>query len=317
MDLNSEYVLTTDHLTKKYGTQISVNNLSIHLKKGQIYGLLGKNGAGKSTTMKMILGLIKPSSGIYSLFGKDMSRISNSDLKTVLARVGNTIESPGFYPNLTGTENLRIFARLRKLPEGTIEDSLKKLKLPYKDKKLFSEYSLGMKQRLAIANATMNSPELLILDEPINGLDPEGIVDIRKLLIDLSQNHGTTILISSHILSEIQLVANDIGIIDNGALLIESSLKELIEQNSNSFIFKASNSASIARAAKILEQQFKLRDVTIVDEQTLSIGHAITNSAEVIKTFINNDIDIQMAYLEEGTLENYFKSITNEGSHND
>ncbi|AEV96170.1 MULTISPECIES: ABC transporter ATP-binding protein [Lactobacillaceae] len=311
MDLNNDYVLRTDHLTKIYGPQISVKNLSIHVQKGKIYGLLGKNGAGKSTTMKMILGLIKPSSGTYSLFGKDMSKITNSELKSIFSKVGNTIESPGFYPNLTGTENLRIFAKLRKLPEKTIESSLTKLGLPYKDKKLFSEYSLGMKQRLAIANATMNSPELLILDEPINGLDPEGIVDIRKLLIDLSQNQGTTILISSHILSEMQLIADDIGIIANGALLVESKLQDLIEQNSNSFVFKVSNSAN---AAKILEQQFKIKDIVITNQQKLSISHAITDSAAIIKAFIMNGIDVQAAYLKEGTLENYFESITNGGA---
>ena len=173
--------------------------------------------------MKMLLGLTKPTSGEVKIWGKSLQ----GNEKKLLPRIGSLIESPGFYPNLTGTENLRIFATLRGVPNNhAIKDALDLVGLPYKDKKLFSQYSLGMKQRLAIALAVMHDPELLILDEPINGLDPIGIAEVRSFIRELCDARGKTILISSHILSEISLLADDIGIIDHGALLEEESLAE-------------------------------------------------------------------------------------------
>lgn len=168
----SNYIIETRGLTKKYGEQTSVSKLSLHVRKGRIYGLLGRNGAGKTTTMRMLLGLTEPTSGDVKIFGKPL----RGNEKKILPRIGSLIESPGFYPNLTGTENLRIFADLRGLKGPKyIKNAMELVNLPYKDKKLFSQYSLGMKQRLAIALAVMHNPELLILDEPINGLDPIGI----------------------------------------------------------------------------------------------------------------------------------------------
>lgn len=224
----SEYVIETKNLTKQYGAQKSVADLNIHVRPGRIYGLLGRNGAGKTTTMKMLLNLTTPTTGEVKIFGKDI----RTNSKTILPRIGSLIESPGFYPNLTGTENLRIFAELRGVPNrNAIRDALDLVGLPYKDKKLFSQYSLGMKQRLAIALAVMHDPELLILDEPINGLDPIGIAEVRSFIRELCNARGKTILISSHILSEISLLADDIGIIDHGALLEEESLEELEQKN--------------------------------------------------------------------------------------
>ena len=192
-----QYLIETDHLTKQYGEQKSVSDLSIHVKEGRIYGLLGRNGAGKTTTMKMLLGLTKPTSGQIRIFGKSVS----GNEKKILPRIGSLIEAPGFYPNLTGTENLGIFAALRGIPDrNAIRDALDLVGLPYKDKKLFSQYSLGMKQRLAIALAVMHDPELLILDEPVNGLDPIGIAEVRSFIQALCRERGKTILISSHIL---------------------------------------------------------------------------------------------------------------------
>ena len=191
----SELIIKTKNLTKIYGTQKSVANLDLHVKKGRIYGLLGRNGAGKTTTMKMLVGLTKPSVGEIHIFGKQL----NNNEKKILPRIGTLIESPGFYPNLTGTENLRIFATLRGVPNRhAIKDALDLVGLPYGDKKLFSQYSLGMKQRLAIALAVMHDPELLILDEPINGLDPIGIAEVRTFIRDLCDKRGKTILISQY-----------------------------------------------------------------------------------------------------------------------
>ena len=212
----SDYVIETSGLTKIYGEQKSVSDLSIHVRKGRIYGLLGRNGAGKTTAMRMLLGLTAPSSGDVKIFGKPL----RGNEKSILPRIGSLIESPGFYPNLTGTENLQIFADLRGLKsQKYIKNALEVVNLPYRDKKLFSQYSLGMKQRLAIALAVMHNPELLILDEPINGLDPIGIAEVRSFIRELCDATGKTILISSIILSEISLLADDIGIIDHGVLL--------------------------------------------------------------------------------------------------
>ena len=214
----SDCIIETKGLTKRYGEQVSVSSLDLHVQKGRIYGLLGRNGAGKTTTMKMLLGLTVPTSGTVSLFGRPLK----GNEKGTLPRIGSLIESPGFYPNLTGTENLQIFARLRGLKSPNyIKGALELVNLPYRDKKRYAQYSLGMKQRLAIALSVMHDPELLILDEPINGLDPIGIAEVRDFIRALCDERGKTILLSSHILSEIALLADDIGIIDHGVLLEE------------------------------------------------------------------------------------------------
>ena len=196
----NELIIETKNLSKHYGEQKSVDNLNIHVKQGRIYGLLGRNGAGKTTTMKMLLNLSNPTSGEIQIFGEYI----HGNERKILPRIGSIIESPGFYPNLTGTENLKIFALLRGVSKrNAIESALEVVGLPYNDKKLFSQYSLGMKQRLAIALAIMHDPELLILDEPINGLDPIGIAEVRSFIRELCEVKKKTILISSHILSEI------------------------------------------------------------------------------------------------------------------
>ena len=215
-----DLIIETKRLTKIYGEQAAVNAVDLHVKKGRIFGLLGRNGAGKTTIMKMILGLATITSGEVDVFGRNIK----GNEKRIYPRIGAIIETPGFYPNLTGTENLEIFAKLRgTAAPDAVKSALEVVGLPYKDKKLFSKYSLGMKQRLGIANAILHDPELLILDEPTNGLDPIGIAEMRDFIKNLSAMHGKTILISSHILSEIALLADDIGIIDHGVLLEESS----------------------------------------------------------------------------------------------
>lgn len=217
----NDFVIETKQLTKIYGEQTAVSKVNLHVKKGRIYGLLGRNGAGKTTIMKMVLGLASITSGEVDVFGKNIKGRE----KRVYPRIGAIIETPGFYPNLTGTENLEIFAKLRgTAAPHAVKNALEIVGLPYKDKKLFSKYSLGMKQRLGIANAILHDPELLILDEPTNGLDPIGIAEVRDFIKELSAAQGKTILISSHILSEISLLADDIGIIDNGVLLEEGGM---------------------------------------------------------------------------------------------
>ena len=188
----NKYVIETKQLTKTYGEQTVVNSVNIHVKQGQIYGLLGRNGAGKTTIMKMILGLTDITSGEVDVFGQNIKGRE----KRVYPRIGAIIETPGFYPNLTGTENLEIFAKLRgTAAPNAVKNALEIVGLPYRDKKLFSKYSLGMKQRLGIANAILHDPELLILDEPTNGLDPIGIAEVRDFIKTLSIERGKTILI--------------------------------------------------------------------------------------------------------------------------
>ena len=222
----SEIVIETKQLTKQYGTQKSVAELNIHVQRGRIYGLLGRNGAGKTTTMKMLLGLTQPTSGKVTIWGKSL--LGNE--KKLLPRIGSLIESPGFYPNLTGTENLRIFAALRGLKnQNAIKSALELVGLPYRDKKLFSQYSLGMKQRLAIARAISHSPKLLVLDEPVNGLDPMGIRQMRELFLALVKDYDMTVLISSHILSEIEYIADRVGVLVNGSIAREVPMSEVRE----------------------------------------------------------------------------------------
>ncbi len=300
----SKYVIETKNLTKQYGTQKSVADLNIHVKQGRIYGLLGRNGAGKTTTMKMLLGLTQPTSGEVTIWGQPL----RTNEKKLLPRIGYLIESPGFYPNLTATENLRIFATLRGVPShNAIKNALDLVGLPYKDKKLFSQYSLGMKQRLAIALAIMHDPELLILDEPINGLDPIGIAEVRSFIRDLCTERGKTILISSHILSEIALLADDIGIIDHGALLEEESLAELEAKSSRHIRFTVS---STTQAARILEQGFHETQFTIQDDYKMRLHNLDIPVGEIVTAFVENGLTVSEAYVCEESLEDYFKRVT-------
>lgn len=300
----TKYIIETKQLTKIYGDQKVVNNVNIHVKKGRIYGLLGRNGAGKTTIMKMILGLTSTSSGEVDVFGKNIKGRE----KQVYPRIGAIIETPGFYPNLTGTENLNIFAKLRGTSApNAVKKALEVVGLPYKDKKLFGEYSLGMKQRLGIANAILHDPELLILDEPTNGLDPIGIAEVRDFIKNLSVDRGKTILISSHILSEISLLADDIGIIDNGILLEESSMEELKRKNGKYILLQVSD---VAKATLILERQFGLKDYSVQDDHTLQIYDNSLDMASVNKALILGDVSVISSQLCNDTLEDYFRKIT-------
>lgn len=300
----SEFLIETKQLTKVYGEQTAVNAVNLHVKKGRIYGLLGRNGAGKTTIMKMILGLTPITSGEVDVFGQNIK----GKEKRIYPRIGAIIETPGFYPNLTGTENLEIFAKLRgTAAPNAVKTALEVVGLPYKDKKLFSKYSLGMKQRLGIANAILHDPELLILDEPTNGLDPIGIAEVRNFIKDLSTERGKTILISSHILSEIELLADDIGIIDHGVLLEESSMDELQRKNSKYILLQVSE---IPKALLILERQFGIKDYSVQDEHTLRLYDTTLDMAVINKVLVTQEVSVISSGLCNDTLEDYFKKIT-------
>ena len=212
-----DYIITTEQLTKKYKNFISVNNVSLHIRKGSIYGFLGPNGAGKSTTMKMLLGLTAPTKGSFTIDGKQFP----GDRIAILKEIGSFIEAPSFYANLTGRENLDIIRRILGLPKADVEDALELVGLTEFGDRLAKKYSLGL------AGALLGRPPILILDEPTNGLDPSGIHEIRNLVKSLPSLYDCTVLISSHMLSEIELIADDIGILNHGRLLFEGSMNDL------------------------------------------------------------------------------------------
>ncbi len=297
-------MIETRQLTKVYGEQTAVNKVNLHVQKGRIYGLLGRNGAGKTTIMKMILGLTSVTSGEVNVFGQNIK----GNEKRIYPRIGAIIETPGFYPNLTGTENLEIFAKLRGTAKpNAVKEALEVVGLPYKDKKVFSKYSLGMKQRLGIANTILHDPELLILDEPTNGLDPIGIAEVRNFIRDLCVERGKTIFISSHILSEISLLADDIGIIHNGVLLEESSLAELQKKNGKYILLQVSDTS---KATLVLERRFHVKEYSVQDNHTLRLYDTALDMAEINKTLMLENISVTSSQLCNDTLEDYFKKVT-------
>lgn len=224
------YILETNHLSKQSGNTYRVNDLSMAVPENCVYGFLGPNGAGKSTTLKMILGLIHPNQGSIKIFGKVMN---SANRLSILRQTGSLIENPGGYGHLTGLENMQIIQKLKGVREAEIAPALKTVRLyDQRDKKL-SNYSLGMKQRLGIAMAILGNPKLLILDEPTNGLDPAGIQEMRQLICSLPKERNMTVIISSHLLSEIEQMADQVGIIHHGRMLYQGTLADLETQGDN------------------------------------------------------------------------------------
>ena len=276
-----DYVIETNNLSKIYYKNKVVNSVDMHVEKGKIYGLLGKNGAGKTTTMCMLLNLTYPSEGDIFLFGKNVNNHSNE----IYSNIGSIIETPGFYENLTAFENLKIISKIRgDFNSNNINSVLQMVNLDNDKSKKFKDFSLGMKQRLGIAAAIMHSPELLILDEPINGLDPFGIKEIRTLLKRLSHEFGITILISSHILSEIENIADVIGFMDNGILIEEISKEELYTRLDKFVEFEVSNidlAVDIFKKLELKENKFNA-------------------------LFVKAGIDVKKVNLREENLEDFF-----------
>lgn len=300
----NSHIIKTVELTKTYKDKTVVKNVSLNIKKGRIYGLLGRNGAGKTTIMKMLLGLVPVTSGEIYMFDKNIK----GNEKNIYKRIGSIIETPSFYPNLTGTENLEIFAKMHGIhSKKIIENALNFVNLPFNDKKLFKQYSLGMKQRLGIANAILHDPDILILDEPTNGLDPIGIAEMRSFLKKLSNEHNKTILISSHILSEIAQIADDIGIINDGVLIEESTIQELELKNKKYIILIVSE---IDKTKQILENEFNIKDYSIKNEKTIHIYKTSLKISDLNRVLVLNNIAVDGIMLYNNTLEDYFKQIT-------
>lgn len=302
------WVLETKSLTRKYKNQTAVDGINLHVPRGRIYGLLGRNGAGKTTTLRMIMGLVKPTSGEIEIFGKDVQK----NTKQIYPRIGSIIETPGFYQNLTGAENLEILARLRGIHRSdAVEYALSRVGLDKEPRKIVSQYSLGMKQRLGIAAAIMHEPEILILDEPINGLDPIGIHEIRNFLVSLCREKHVTIIISSHILSEIEQLADIIGIIHEGRLLEEITIEELGRRNRRYLEFQVSNEN---KAVMLLEKHYGISDYEVREKGNIRVYSHLGQQAKLNKLFVENDVEVLKIIMSEDNLEDYFVKLIGGGS---
>ena len=236
-----ESIVSTQNLSKQYGKILRVKELSLSVPEGAVYGFLGPNGAGKSTTLKMILGLIRPTGGHITVFGRQMN---DRNRLTILKNTGSLIESPSYYGHLSGWENLQIICTLKNLPKSEIERVLKIVRLTEQKEKPVKHYSLGMKQRLGLACALLGNPKLLILDEPTNGLDPAGIQEMRELICSLPGEYGMTVLLSSHLLSEVDQMATNVGIISSGSLVFQGTLAALHKKSCHRIALRTLNNES-------------------------------------------------------------------------
>lgn len=298
------HILETKSLTKKYGSSYAIHDLALHVPKGKIYGLLGRNGAGKTTAMKVIMQLCFPTAGEVFLFGHPVKGRN----RQLFGRVGSIIETPGFYSHLTAYENLAVLAKLRGLQKpDAISQALAIMGLDQETKKPVGAYSLGMNQRLGIAAAILHEPELLILDEPTNGLDPIGIREMRALLRRLCDEQGTTILISSHILGEIEQLVDCIGILQEGRLLQEISMEELHAQNRNYLEIRLSQAPA---ALLILERNFHTTDYQLVDDGTIRLYDLDIDAGKLNRALVEQGIDVFSLYVHESSLEDYFTTLT-------
>lgn len=298
----NQYLLYTNSLSKSFKNQKAVNNIHIHVKKGAIYGLIGRNGAGKTTLLKMISGLATPTGGYIYFLGK-----SGKELEQVRNRVGCHIEAPGLYPEMSAYQNLKCKCIQRKVnSEAYIKELLALVGLENAGNKKTRNFSLGMKQRLGIAMALIGNPDLLVLDEPINGLDPQGIREIREILIKLNQERGITILISSHILDELARVATDYGIIHNGELVQEITAEELMERCKEKIQIKTQN---LERALTVLDEM-QIDTYSVLDKESIQLDGHISDSAYINTKLVNAGCMVSEIKIQTDTLEDYYFKLT-------
>ncbi len=294
------FIIRTSHLTKSFQGKEAVSDVSMSVSQGQIYGFLGPNGSGKTTVMKMLLNLVKPTCGDIEIFGEPLTQSSIEYLK----RIGSIIEYPIFYDKLTALENLEIHcAYMGFYNKKAIKEALELVHLTNVDHKSVRDFSLGMKQRLGIARAIITKPELLILDEPINGLDPSGMKDMRNIFSMLSKEYGMTLLISSHLLGEVELIADMIGIIKSGRLIQEVSMNTMRGQNTDYVELKTSD---YKKAAFILESKLHISNFKVMDQSVIRIYDTEIAQSVISKTLILNDVSIESINKKTASLEEYF-----------
>lgn len=300
------YILQTSHLSKTIDGKQLVTDVNIHVKKGEVYGFLGPNGAGKTTVMKMLTNLWKPTSGTVTLFGKALEKTSYE----VLKRMGSIIEFPTFYDHMSGKDNLQLHCEyMGYYNKGSVEEALQMLGLSDAADKPAGSYSLGMKQRLGIARAILCKPELVILDEPTNGLDPVGMKQIRDLFRMLCTEYGMTLMISSHLLPEIESIADTVGVIHHGKMMKEISMKEIAETNT-AYIELAVEDTK--KAAYVLAEKMQLSNFKIVNDSGIRIYEQGVTTQKISRELMANDVEIASISQHTENLEDYFLKITSE-----
>lgn len=299
-------VLLTDNLTKRYGNTAAVDRIRLRIEEGEVYGFLGPNGAGKTTTLKMLVGLIQPTEGTFTVFGRTFAQ----HRRWILSQTGALIESPSYYGHLTGRENLRIIQRLRGLPERNVSEALRVVRLEKHQHKRVDQYSLGMKQRLGLAMALISFPKLLILDEPTNGLDPAGIEEIRELIRSLPRQYGMTVLVSSHLLSEVEQIATSVGIIRDGRLVFQGSLDSLKAKSDPAIAVKTTDNLAAERvlAGQGLKPKERGGYLTLPDMEDRQV-------AEVNRTLVRAGIGVIRIEERKKSLERIFLELTGKEDH--
>lgn len=300
-------LLSTNGLTKKFGRYKVVNAVNIHIRQGDIYGLIGRNGAGKTTILKMISGLVAPTEGDFSLFEK-----SGKAAYQYMSRIGTLIEAPGIYPNMSAYENMKlkcIAMGVRK--QGVIEELLNTVGLGTVGKKKVKNFSLGMKQRLGIALALVGDPDLVILDEPINGLDPQGIAEVRETLFKLNKEKNITFIISSHILEELSKIATNYGIIHDGVLIKEMTREELLAECSERIELKTDDT----RKACIVLENMGIHQYKVVDADTIQIFERLNDGGSITMTLAENGVKTVGITIKNEALEDYYLNLTGGASN--
>lgn len=301
-----DYVVETQNLSKSYKGKAVVDNVNIHVKRGDIYGFVGPNGAGKSTIMKMLLNLTPPDAGEIYLFGEKMNGKNYEFLK----RIGSIIENPCFYESISARQNLELHCDYMGFHNRErIDEVLELTALKNAEGKKVAHYSMGMKQRLAIARAILTKPEFLILDEPINALDPDGIREMRTLFQELNREQGTTILISSHILSEVEQIADTIGIIRKGQILKEVSLNDILDYRTE-FIEVVVDDTK--KAAALIEQTWNTQSFAVISDHVLRLFQPELSGRELSALLVRNGVGLESLGRKQNTLEDYFFAMTEE-----
>lgn len=296
-----EYIVQTENLSKNFGKEQAVSNINLKIRKGEIYGFLGPNGAGKTTTIRMLLGLMKPSSGTIKIFQKDVTR----DRMNILAKVGSLVENPSYYPHLTAYENLEALRKILGVPKSRIDEVLEIVRLKDAANKKVKGFSLGMKQRLGIAASLLHNPELLILDEPTNGLDPSGIIEIRNLIKRLPSEYGMTIIISSHLLSEIDQMATQVGIVSKGKMIFQDSIEAMRKSAQPKVFIKVSDAEKGWRSlvAHGIKAEHKEGLISLDECSDEKVAH-------IVQILVQEGILVYRVEEEKRSLEDIFLQMT-------
>ena len=306
----SDTILEIKNVSKYFGKTKVVDNLSFDVKAGEILGFLGPNGAGKTTTIKMILGLLSIDEGTITINGYDVKK----DFEKAMEYIGGIVENPDLYGYMTAVENLKLYAKLRGIEYGEVYKILEKVGLEKSMNQKVSKYSLGMKQRAGLALSLLHSPKILILDEPTNGLDPVGIKDLRDILKSLAKNNNIAVLVSSHILSEMELMCDRVVVINEGKFI---KAQEIGEKSENEDVEKKYEikTNSIEKAQNVLKE--KLNKEGLVVDGKLYVNVKPSEVSTIVKTFVYEDIDVEGINECENTLENIFFDVTKEGKGNE